>query len=307
MNSFFRKLPLPFKLILIGIIPIALVIYLSIQLYIEKSHHVKLIGDYIEKIHESESISNLMDAMQTERRYSYEYALTKQKYDSVIFQRKITDSVLALLKQSKDLALADFPEYTFIKDLGNIRLQLDTSQKYSANSIMQFYTTSIFRLNTLNSTTPASNTYLSSVYQDLIAQKILFEMITFLGIIRTNIYNVLYTRQYMVETLMGTLGTYDIYNTYETEFKLKAAAATVNEYNYIKENTALEETTDYIDKLFKTFKFDSTYTADNWWSTSTNGVNEMRKLHKKLWTSVEIRMNDIFKGKTPTKKGHYFF
>lgn len=178
MNSFFRKLPLPAKLILIGIIPIAFIIYLSIRLYIEKSHQVKLIGDYIVRIHESETIRKLMDAMQTERRYSYEYALTKRMYDSVLIQRKITDSVLALLKQSKDLALSDFPEYTFIKDLADVRRRLDTSMNYSANTIMQFYTTSIFRLNTLNSTAPASNAYLSSVYQDLIAQKILFEMIT---------------------------------------------------------------------------------------------------------------------------------
>src|SRR6187431_742610 len=117
MNSFFRKLPLPVKLIMIGVIPIAFIIYLSIQLYIEKSKEVKLIGDYIERIHESETISSLMDAMQTERRYSYEYALTKKMYDSVIIQRKVTDSVLNVLEQSKDFALLRFPEYTFIKDL----------------------------------------------------------------------------------------------------------------------------------------------------------------------------------------------
>ena len=307
MNRFFRTLPLPAKLTLIGIIPIAFIIYLSISLYIEKSHRVKLIGDYIERIHESETISKLMDAMQTERRYSYEYALTKKKYDTVLIQRKVTDSVLALLKQTKDLALADFPQYTFIKDLAGVRRQLDTARNYSANAIMQFYTTAIFRLNTLNSTSPASNAYLSPVYQDLIAQKILFEMITFIGIIRTNIYNVLYTRQYMVETLMGTVGTHDVYNTYETEFILKASPVTVKEYKNIKENTELKSTTAYIDTLFKTFTFDSSYTAESWWSTSTNGINEMRKLHRKLWTSVEVRMNNIYENENAEKNKTLFF
>ena len=72
MNSFFKKLPLPVKLILIGLIPILFIIYLSVQLHIEKAQQVNLLGDYIEKIHESETISKLMDALQTERRYSYE-------------------------------------------------------------------------------------------------------------------------------------------------------------------------------------------------------------------------------------------
>jgi signal transduction histidine kinase len=307
MNSFFRMLPLPVKLILTGIIPIVFIIYLSVQLYTEKSNEVKLIGDYIERIHESGNISNLMDAMQTERRYSYEYALTKRKYDSVIIQRKVTDSALLLLKHSKDLALADFPEYTFIKGLPDIRRALDTSKSYSANAVMQFYTNSIFRLNTLNSTAPASNAYLSAVYQDLIAQKLLFEMITFLGIIRTNIYNVLYTRQYMVETLLGTVGVNDVNNSYETEFLLKASPVTVQQYKYLKENTDLKPTTAYIDTLFKTFKFDSSYTADSWWSISTNGINEIRKLQKNLWRNVEGRMNSIYIGGTREKHMTLFF
>jgi signal transduction histidine kinase len=307
MNSFFRNLPLPYKLILIAIIPIVFVIYLSIQLYLEKSQQVKLTGDYVEKIHESGNINNLMDAMQTERRYSFENALTKKKYDSVIIQRKVTDSALSLLKQSKDLSLTQFPEYTFIKDLPKIRLALDTSKNYSANTIMQFYTASIFRLSTLNAAVPVSNTYLSSVYKDLVAQKLLFEMITFLGIIRTNIYYMLYTRQYTVETLMGTVDVYDVYNSYETEFRLKASPVSVQQYKYIKENTSLKPTTVYIDKLFKTHKFEGSYTADDWWSTSTHGINEMRKLQKNLRTSVEARMNRIYKSAITGRNTTLFF
>ena len=307
LNSFFRKLPLPVKLILTGIIPIAFIIYLSVQLFIEKSQEVKLIGDYIERIHESGNISKLMDAMQAERRYSFEYALTKQKYDSIIVKRRYTDSALLVLEKSKDLALANFREYTFLKNLPAVRRALDTSKNYSANAVMQFYTNAIFRLNTLNTTAPASSTYLSSTYQDLIAQKLLFEMITFLNIIRTNVYNVLYTRQYMVETLMGTLGVHDVYKTYEIEFKLKASSISLQRYNYISNFTDLKPTVNYLDKLFSTFKFDSSYTATSWWTTSTNGVRELRKLQRSLWSSVEVKMNDIYKNKTRQKNITLFF
>ena len=295
LKNFFRKLPLPAKLVLIGIVPILFIIFLSIQLYNEKSKQVKLIGDYIIKIRESGDIGNLMFALQTERWYSYDYALKKRNYDSVIIQRRVTNSAISKLKESKDLDLRDFPEYTFIKNLPAIRDALDTIPGYSANAIMQFYTTAIFRLNLLNSTAPSSNVYLKPVYQDLISQKLLFEMITYLGIIRTNIYNILYTRQYMVEILMGTIGTHDVYNTYETEFLLKASPFMLSRYKYIRENTDLKPVINYIDGVFKTFKFDSSYTAASWWITSSNGITQLRSLQKYLWQSVEKRMNNIYR------------
>ena len=286
MNSFFKKLPLPVKLTLVGMIPMGFIVFLSAQLYSERSTQVKLIHDYIVRIYESRDISLLMDALQVERRFSFEYALTGRKYDSVLIQRKRTDSCLARLKNSDDAHLVDFPEYTFINGLPSIRRQLDTSKHFSANMVMQFYTTAIFRFNTLNSI-PVSNTYLINIYRNLVSQRLISEMLTYLGIIRTNIYNVLYTRQYMVETLMGTIGTHDVFGTYEKEFLVKATPEAKSEFQNIREKTKLRETLAYIDTLFKTFKFDSSYTADAWWATSTDGVNELRKMQNRLWDKTD--------------------
>ncbi|MDQ6843487.1 MAG: ATP-binding protein [Bacteroidota bacterium] len=307
MKSFFRKLPLAFKLILIGIIPILFIIFLSVQLYLEKSQQVRLIGDYITRIRESGNMRNLMDALQTERKYTYEYVLTKSMHDAVILQRKATDSTMNVLKRSKDLALAEFPSYTFLKDLPRLRRSIDTSYNFPANSVMEFYTSAILRINTLNPTTPASNVYLSAVYQDLIAQNILFQMITYLGIIKTNIYNVLHTRQNITETLTGTVSTHEIYNTYEAEFLLKASPFAVSQYNYIKASTELQPTIAYIDNLFRTFKFDSTYTADGWWTMSGNGINQLRKLQAKMWAGLDAKMNDIYKKNKREKNETLFF
>jgi len=141
---------------------------------------------------------------------------------------------------------------------------------------------------------PASNIYLKPVFQDMNSQKTLSEMMTYLGIIRTNIYNILYSRKYMTETLIGTIGTHEVYKTYETEFLLKASPAVAKLYNDQKSNSALKTTMDYIDKLFKTFKFDSTYKAEDWWDVSTAGMNVLRKLQMDLWHGVETRMNNIY-------------
>ncbi|MEP6595054.1 MAG: ATP-binding protein [Ginsengibacter sp.] len=307
MIPFFRRLPLQVKLVLIGIVPLIFLTYLSFQLYKEKAQKVKLIGDYIERIHQSANINTLMNELQTERRYSYHYALTKEGHDKIMSQRAITDSIIKHLQNSNDSSLAGFTSYTFLYNLPNVRKALDTSQNFSADEIMRYYTTAIFRLNTLNSTAPASNIYLKPVYQDLKSQKTLSEMISYLGIIRTNIYNALYRRQYMVENLMGTIGTLEIYKTYETEFLLKASASSIKLYNDQRNHTALKPAMDYLDKLFKGFKFDTTFNAEHWWDVSTGGITGLRKIQMSLWHSVETRMNSIYKGEETAKNRTLMF
>ena len=279
---------------LIGIVPVVFLIYLSYKLFYEKTEKVKLIGDYIGRIQQFESISTLMNELQTERRHSFHYALTKKGHAKIAIQRKITDSVIKHLQKSRDLAIAGFTNYTYLADLPGVRKAIDTSENYSANAVMQYYTTAIFRLNTLNSTTPASNTYLQPVYQDLISQKILSEMITYLGIIRTNIYNVLYTQQDVVQALMGTAGAHAIYKSYEIEFLLKATASTKKLYRDQSNTSPLGPTINYIDKVFKSFKIDSTSDADSWWEVSTDGINVLRKLQTGLWRNVQLQMTGIY-------------
>src|SRR5687768_9891573 len=141
MTSLFRRVPFPVKLMLIGIIPVIFLIYLSYKLFNEKTEKVKLISDYIERIHQFEKISTLMNELQTERRHSYHYALTKKGHDKIVVQRKITDSIIKQLEKSEDLAISGFRAYTFLNNLPNTRTALDTSENYSANSIMHDYTT----------------------------------------------------------------------------------------------------------------------------------------------------------------------
>ena len=90
---------------LIGLIPVLFLMYLSGQLYNEKKQTVKLIADYIEHIHESQNIAKLMSELESERKYSYDYALKKINYSNIILQRPRTDAIVELLNKSKDLSL----------------------------------------------------------------------------------------------------------------------------------------------------------------------------------------------------------
>jgi len=307
MIVFFKKLPLTFKLLMIGIVPILFLVYFSIFIYHEKSQRVKLIGDYIEQIDQSANVAQLISQLGRERRFSFQYVLQKVNHDSVLSQRLKTDSVIKTLESSHDLALANFAQYTFLNRLAATRMEIDTSKYYTANDVIQYYTDAIFRINTLNSSAPPVNIFLEPIYQDLIAQKILSQMITYLGILRANIYNALYTRQYMVETLLGTLGAYKVYNSYQSELLLKASPASVKLYNAEQKSGDFQPTITYIDHLFATFKFDSTYNAEQWLQVSSKAMNVLNRQRTALWQHVDTRMKKIYAQEKESKNITFIF
>ncbi|HKP33003.1 MAG TPA: ATP-binding protein [Chitinophagaceae bacterium] len=293
MRKFFRQLPLPLKLLLVGLVPLLFLIYLSMQLYIEKTQKVNLLGSYIASIDQSASITRLIDELQKERRFSYEFALKKDWKAEMLQQRPVTDSVIQFLEKKHDETLADFQKYTFLQDLKNMRLQLD-SNRFPANQVMHSYTNMIFRLNTLNGIPPVSNIYLRNVYRDLGAQKTLSEMVTYLGIMSSNVYNVLYTKQYMIETLIGTMGVYQVYNSYEREFMVKANEEQKKLYQQLRNHTDLKPTMAYLDSLFKKFTFDSTYNYKTWGAVSFNAIEQLRNFQESILQKAETSTNEVY-------------
>jgi PAS domain S-box-containing protein len=302
MNNFFRRLSLPAKLLLLTLFPLALIIYLAIGIYNEKTKKVELLQGYIDRINESADISDLVNALQIERRHSFAYGL-KKDIDSraqLEAQRPATDLAIKKLEQRKDSTLKNFQDYTFLKNLAGIRKAMDSGA--SQDLAMQYYTTAIFRLNTLNIIVPVGNNrYLRPVFNDLIAQKILSEMATYLGIIRANFYNVLHTKQNMAGTLYGLNGVYEIYKSYETEFLTKASASSLEQYKNISNNTALKPTIDYINRVFKKFAFDSLYDAEEWWKISGQGTDQLKGFQQDLMRHVQTGMNEIYKSEVSGK------
>lgn len=293
MKDFFRRLPLPVKLLLISLIPLAFLIYLFIQLYVEKTQKVDLLNVYLNRIHQSADMAMLIDALQEERRYSYEYALKKDLKNDMLVQRPETDSIISRLKIYKDPSLKNFTDYTFLNELKNIRSQLDQNS-IPASQVMHYFTNMIFRLNTLNNVSAGSNIYLQDAYPDLVAQKLLSEMVTYLGILGANVYNVLYTRQYMVETLIGSVGVHEVYHTYEKELYTKASPKVIASYKNLINNEKLGPVINYLDTVFKNFKFDSTYNDQQWGAVYTAGIQQLRELQQQTLSGVANDTEEIF-------------
>lgn len=280
-------------------------LYFSILIYREKSQRVELIGNYVEHVQQSANIGELIAELSRERRYSYFFTLKDSTRRQMLQHRVKTDSIMRILDKSNDLALKNYTKYTFLDKLQQARLSIDNS-KTTTNNVIEYYTDAIFRLNTLTAEIPG-NTFLKPVYQDLIAQRILSQMITYFGIIRTNVFNVLYTRKFMYETLFGTLGVFKVYKTYGTEFFLKASAQTISNYKNVKKTSDLKIADKYLDSLFGTFKFDSTIDADEWWDISTNSLIVLRKQQRTLWKSVDTRIRDIYQREKNSKNQTLLF
>lgn len=296
----FRNLSLTVKLYLLGIIPVLFLIYFSVIIYREKSQKVELLGTYIEHIQQSQNITGLVAELTRERRSSYFFILGDSGFNQLLQPRKETDSILNILEKSNDPTFVDFPKYTFLDKLDSMRMAID-SQNTNANGVMQYYTDAIFRLNLLTSILPA-NTFLGQAYSDLIAQKKLSDMITYLGVIRTNVFNILQSQKYVNETLLGTLGVYKVFRTYETEFLIKASPENVQKYNNLKHGTDYEATLNYLDKTFDKFKLDSTYTASQFWQVSTVGMTMLRQQQKALWERANDKMHTIYQNAKDTEK-----
>src|SRR5688572_23403933 len=121
MNSFFRRLPLPFKLMLIGLVPLIFLIYLTAGLYMEKDKKLFVLGNYIDNIHVSVNLSRLIDHLQQERQFSYDYVLKKNHKDEMLLQRPRVDSIIRLIENAKDSTLKGFTKYSFLKNLQDNR------------------------------------------------------------------------------------------------------------------------------------------------------------------------------------------
>ena len=294
MNGFFRRLPLPGKMILIGLVPLLFLVFMSFQIYHEKTQKVNQLGSFIQRIQQTGNTNTLIDYLQNERKYTFDFAMTKSRPAELDVQRPATDSIINYLQQNPDPSMESFANYTFLDKLQQVRNQAD-SGKIGPNEVMHYYSTMIYRLNTLNTVSHGSVVYLQPVYMDLVAQKLISEMITSLGIMRSNVYNVLYTREYMVETLIGMVGLHDVYMTYEKEFYIKASPETITSYNNLRNNSSLKQVVDYMDTLFKRFSFDDSYTAQRWWTVSDKGIDLLNNLQKAIGQNVNEKTNAILK------------
>jgi signal transduction histidine kinase/DNA-binding response OmpR family regulator len=303
MNKLFRRLSLSSKLMLIALIPLALLAYFAIQIYREKNAKVQMLGGYLQRIEQSARISALIDELQTERRYSFSYVLTRQMREEVVVQRPKTDAIINQLLTSNELV--GFGSYTFLDSLTIMRRRIDQGA-IPPLAVVSYYTNVLFRLNTLNIVT-AGNTALAPVRGELQGQKLLSELITYMGIIRAHVYYALHSEQPGIVTAESMRAIYDIYRSYIREFELKASPKAVSDFRKIATGSNLSATTAYLERLFATGQYDSTITSEEWLQVATSGIEEIRRLQRSLLQQSRQGVNEIYEQEKTIRDRSPFF
>jgi|GEM_PF-1176729 len=293
MSRFFRNVPLSIKLILIGAVPLAFIIFLTWQLLNEKNKNLDLIKGYVERIEQADKISNLILSLQKEQKLSYDYAIKKDDRGQLTRQRSATDSILQVLHTSDDPVLRRFEEYTSLNKLAATRKQID-SNRTDLSQITIFYSTCALRLTTLTGVNMGPKDLPEKFNNDIRFQKVLANMLIYLSIIRSNMYNVLVSKKLMSETLIALYGTYEVYRSYETELQTKSSPSTLQAYNTIRNSTDLKPTIDYINSAFATFALDSTYDAQQWWTVSESGLNQLSGLEIDIWQQMNKEITTVY-------------
>ena len=300
----FLKLSLRSQLAVMGVIPLLLIIYLIIYLYREQDKKTSLLRGYIDRITLATNISRLINELQEERRNSFDRVsryVTREDYD---LRRKNVDSIIHQIQKMKDPLFLGFEAYTGLDRLKDMREKVD-SNKVATNALMHYYSNMIFRLNTQHTVPYGVYTYLTPVSKDITSHKLLSDILTYAGLIRANFYNVLVTRQYVVETLAGTIGTFDVLKSYEKELEFKTSEKAKELLDSAKMHPSYIATRSYIDEVFQTFKFDSTFTADEWWNVSGDGLKQIQNIQHKQWETSFLTMTEIYKGVRRAQKRNF--
>ncbi|MEO6135956.1 MAG: HAMP domain-containing sensor histidine kinase [Ginsengibacter sp.] len=294
MITFFRKLSITVKLLLVGLLPIALLIYFAFIIYHEKGQKLKLLGDYRNQIELSESVQSLTSSLAKERQYSYPAVFINETSQTVKERRAITDSLIEELNMRSDISFANFTTFTFLDNLSNIRLLSDTDSSVNTDQITDFYSRAIFRLNSINLFAPPGIKSLTLINKDLVSTRILAEMLSFLEIIRTNVYNLLLGSQNFDERFKETYSLFKTYHSIESEFNLKTTEETQAVFVTLKNSGEFSPMLNYLNTMFKSPTLDSTYNSQEWWDISTKGLSALEKQRKTLWRSLYTRVNDLY-------------
>src|SRR5690606_2523061 len=285
MRNYLERTPLHIRLLIIGFIPLLFAIILSIKFFSEKERKHKILNEIVSRVDQSMNLTRLIDGIQLERNYSFLYALEGINREEMLSQRKYNDSLVQKLEEG-GVGFSGLKQYTLLGELQNTRRAIDSSQ-YDANRVIHYYSTLVFRLNTLNPIMPVMSVQIPSVYPDFISQKLLSDMITYQSLVNTNVFYVLHTKRYGVETLIGTVGTYQVYKSYEKEFLLKGKPEAIARYNDLKKEAGFGAMVNYVDTLFSRFAFDSSYNSTEWAALTSQGMNQLRELQQDLVTQVE--------------------
>lgn len=307
MLKIITRLPLTLKLLLICLIPIALSIYFSVLIYHQKTERIQLIETAIDRIHESANIQELIIALSFERRYSFNYLQKKERLEKLNNQIKVTDSLISHLETTNPRR-KNFTEYTLLDDLNSIRDGVQNDSNFSVQTAINYYTAAITRINMMDESIHLSDLFLKENFQDLMSQNIMTKMLALMSTVRTQIYMALYSHEFISKSSIGSPAYYKMFKTYELELRMNSTPETLKKYDSVLSNPSYSRMVKSLDNIFSdSFNKDSTYTAEDWWEITSQGLTFLRSVQLELYAKSENKLVSLYKKEKADQKKSMIF
>jgi signal transduction histidine kinase/DNA-binding response OmpR family regulator len=306
MNKLFKKVPFPIKLLIIGLLPLIFLLVVSIQLHKQRSEKIAVIEATRQRLDRSAAISELIDHLQSERRISFSYAITRQNNGTLGVLRSKTDDAIRQIERREGSSLKGMRNYTFLDRLESTRSLLDEG-KLTASDVMEFYTNAILRINSLAFFSTSNLPFLASVNENVIGQRLLSEMATHLGILRANIYFSLYTNEDPHTAAANLRSENDIYHSYINEFSLRASPEEIATFNKFLQTSEMRGTNGFINRTISRGAIDTAFDAEEWWNVSAKAVDDIKTLQRSIVERVNAEVNEIDKNERQARNVSFVF
>ncbi len=292
MKNFFTRIPLPLKLMMLGIIPLISAIFFAIQIDKEKGIRLNILEKYTKSISEAAAVRVFADELQSERRSSFGYNLGKIPESELIIQRVKTDDALNKLEH-KTFNIGNFKTFTFVNELSEVRKNILEGQM-NEQAIIDFYTKTIDRINFLSQPSSENITYLQSINKQLFAQRIISQMSIRLGSIRLNVYYSLHKKELPPSLLNEIRNQLSIYKSYEQQLRLGADTTILKEYNSLLHKGVSDEVWNFIEEINKSGIVDYSTDADAWWEKSIITIDNLKSLNLEIVDNINDNVRSIY-------------
>jgi signal transduction histidine kinase/DNA-binding response OmpR family regulator/HAMP domain-containing protein len=292
MNRLFKKLPLPVKLLLIGVVPMLFIIFISLRLNKMNEEKMRNLETFNKRIERYSDLMQLIDYLQAERRFSFNYVTQGQSETDMVVQRKETTAQINKIS-GKYAQLKDFASYTFLDSIQNIRKSIDRKTT-DANAVTNYYTNSLFRVNTISTISTAGINYLEPVNPKLLSQKSLSEAATYLGILRNSLYPEMLNGTVSLVAVDQLTGLYNIYRSFLTEMNARADVETKKRMDSVLNDPNVHFLNSYLNKLFNHQQLPQQLSADQWLTLSAAVVDRYRLTQSRLLSEIKTDVGEIY-------------
>lgn len=306
MKKILNRIPLPLKLISIGLIPIVLLAFLTFLIYKEKTGKIEIISGYKQRLELSSSLIEAANSLQVERRVSFTYTFTNTSRDELSTARNHTNESLKSLNALSTDSTINYILFAGLNQLNAIRDKIDSSNIKPAD-IMNYYSNSMLRLNSLSEIKTEHIPFLSSITSDLQGALLLSSMVTYMGIIRGNIYYSMYQNEQGPYLFDELLSLFNMYTYIETEFLAKATPATIDAYKSLINNNNFRTTIDNINRIIATGSFKLDLDAETWKAVSANAVDELSNMQIVVLKQLQDNISVLIENETAQRDKYLAF